>query len=48
MSVRSSRQLNKKLELISRLLPFFFWVLAIKNIVLGVYPNFMDVSFKQK
>lgn len=48
MSPRSSRQLDKKLGLKSRLLLFFFGVLAIKNIVLGVGPSFIAVLFKQK
>lgn len=48
MSPRSYRQLDKKLGLKSKLLLFFFGVSAIKNIVLGVGPSFMDVLFKQK
>lgn len=48
MSPRSHRQLDKKLGLKSRLLPFFFWVLAIINVVLGDGPDFMNVSFEQK
>lgn len=42
------RQLVKKLGLKPRLVPFFFWVLAIKNIVFGVSPSFIDVLFKHK
>lgn len=48
MSPRPGRQLDQKLGFKSRLLPFFFGVLAILNIVLGAGPSLTDVSFKQK
>ena len=46
MSPGSHRQVNKKLGLKSRLLPFFSQVVTIINIVFVTGSSFMDVSFE--
>lgn len=43
---RSYKQLGKKLGSWSPPHPFFFWVLAMQNIIFGAGPYFMAVSFK--
>lgn len=45
---KSYKQLGQKLGSWSRPHPFFFWVSAMQNIIFGVGPYFMAVSFKRE